>query len=204
MPRITAKHLPPRRSAFTLIELLIVIVVVGVLVSFLLPAMADARRASRSVACLANLRTIGHALLDYTEGNRGILPFGFPIFDLRAGRVEPWKTLADRLDTSMPRLNTDNTVTSGQPWMCPGDATKESAGLGCGYAYVPGEFMRPWIPERRPEPSVTRIFRENPTMPLWIDRHANHATTNRQREQNEFADSGRNGFFIDASARAIK
>lgn len=61
---------PPRPRAFTLIELLVVVAVIGVLVSFMLPALAGARRAARSTACLSNLRQLGAALVAYSNDHK--------------------------------------------------------------------------------------------------------------------------------------
>ncbi len=54
-------------SAFTLVELLIVIVVIGVLVSLLLPAVNAVRETARRTHCLSNLRQIGLAMEQYVD-----------------------------------------------------------------------------------------------------------------------------------------
>ena len=73
-PSYVSKH--PAR-AFTLVELLVVIGIIAVLVGILLPALGRARSAAKSVACMANLRTIGQAVNIYATMYKGSLPEGW-------------------------------------------------------------------------------------------------------------------------------
>ena len=56
-----------KRKAFTLIELLAVIAIVGIMLSILLPAVYAARTAARRVTCQSNMRQTGLAILHYTD-----------------------------------------------------------------------------------------------------------------------------------------
>jgi len=48
-----------KRKAFTLVEMLVVIAIIGILMSILLPAISRARESARNVACKNNLRQFG-------------------------------------------------------------------------------------------------------------------------------------------------
>ncbi len=63
-----------RKSAFTLIELLVVVAIIALLISILLPTLARAREQTRSVKCLANLKTLGQGVLVFTAENKDKLP----------------------------------------------------------------------------------------------------------------------------------
>lgn len=63
-----------RTHAFTLIELLVVVAIIALLISILLPALSQAREQTRSVKCLANLRTLGQGVVTYAAEEKDTLP----------------------------------------------------------------------------------------------------------------------------------
>src|SRR5688572_8142884 len=62
------------RRAFTLVELLVVIGIIAVLISMLLPALNNAREASRKTQCGAGLHNLGVAMNIYANENKRRLP----------------------------------------------------------------------------------------------------------------------------------
>ena len=64
-----------RRSAFTLVELLVVIAIIAILVLLLLPAVNAAREAARRVQCQNNVKNIALAIINYESALRR-LPVG--------------------------------------------------------------------------------------------------------------------------------
>ncbi len=63
-----------RRAAFSLLELLAVVAVIGLLVAVLTPSLGGARRSALSTTCKANLRQWATATVMYAQQNDGWLP----------------------------------------------------------------------------------------------------------------------------------
>lgn len=62
------------RQAFTLVELLVVVAIIGILVGLLLPAVQAAREAARRSSCGNNLMQFGIALHNYEMAHRAFPP----------------------------------------------------------------------------------------------------------------------------------
>ena len=78
--RVTGTHRLPgnprsQRSAFTLVELLVVVAIIGILVSLLLPAVQMAREAARRGQCLNHLKQLALGCLNF-ESTMGTFPRG--------------------------------------------------------------------------------------------------------------------------------
>ena len=78
-----------RPPAFTLVELLVVIGIIGVLLAVLVPALAHARGLAGRTVCASNLRQIGLLIHAYASDNRGEIPVVYGGVDVDGRPAEP-------------------------------------------------------------------------------------------------------------------
>lgn len=71
------------KKAFTLIELLIVIAILGILVALILPRFGDVRDDANTKVCVANLRGLASAMATYeTRWNDSSVAWGTSPYDI--------------------------------------------------------------------------------------------------------------------------
>lgn len=83
-----------RCRAFTLVELLVVIAVVGILVALLLPAVQAAREAARRATCINRFKQQSLAVLNYASAHTERLPpvWGRPLYEGKDAELfESWR-----------------------------------------------------------------------------------------------------------------
>jgi prepilin-type N-terminal cleavage/methylation domain-containing protein/prepilin-type processing-associated H-X9-DG protein len=126
------------RTAFTLVELLVVVGIVAVLLALLMPALYKARQQARSVECLSNLRQLGGAFEIYLSENKGKW-------------VRQWFQFGTTGDSGPLGVEyilvRDRAPGVQSPLMfCPetSEAPVLTAGPNQAYYYYPGSVYRPW------------------------------------------------------------
>src|SRR4051794_40201076 len=65
------------RSAFTLLELIVVMAILAIAMGMMVPVVAKARSRSQEVFCQANLRILSSAFVQYQMEYNDRYPFGF-------------------------------------------------------------------------------------------------------------------------------
>lgn len=100
----------PTRAAFTLVELLTVIAIIGILAGILVPVVGKVRNRARQSVCTTHLRQIGIGLQMYANDNKDRFP---PVVDTSINGSSDWTKTGWYPQLIRPYLDNPNV------WNCP-------------------------------------------------------------------------------------
>ena len=164
----TPKRLVPlqrgrKRRAFTLIEILVVIVIMGILAAIRFPDFARARAGARRASCSSNLRQIGLGAMQYTQDNAGTLMRNWSGTDFGpSDATERYKWM----DAIQPYIRNTKVFT------CPSDSLNPPYifrdGKNYGSYCINGAYFSEPVNVRR-SPNIARQSRiADPSGTLWV------------------------------------
>jgi prepilin-type N-terminal cleavage/methylation domain-containing protein len=129
------------RRAFTLVELLIVIAVIGALIALLLPAVQVARESARNTHCINNLRQVGLMTQMYRDVHDGYFPDGAKTgryqYRMAPGRKTPddRSALPETYGLEAVFVNKNFLPTESGMWVCPSHPDESRLLYGNTYAF---------------------------------------------------------------------
>jgi prepilin-type N-terminal cleavage/methylation domain-containing protein len=74
-----------RRGGFTLVEIMVVVFIIGILLAIAVPSFVKAREKTHAQACLANLKEIDTAILQWAMHNKKTDAYPVAMADLTGG-----------------------------------------------------------------------------------------------------------------------
>jgi len=139
-----------RRFAFTLVELLTVVAVIGVLVAMILPALSAARERAAVVRVCAELRQIGDALEGYAYENYDRFPPARTWCD--TDKLHHWCELPEELVTFtwLPKGESGSFLSSAVEDIFNPGHTYKYAAPGLGYHNNAMTIKSLWVPDDFP------------------------------------------------------
>jgi prepilin-type N-terminal cleavage/methylation domain-containing protein len=118
-----------RTRAFTIVEVLVVVGIIGVLVGIAVPSLRSFRMESKNAGCLSNLRQQFTALEAYRNTLRGQV---LPMCEFLPVATD------DGPQGGLPLLLADYMDPASAVWYCPADGDPSNRLVGTSYNYLPG------------------------------------------------------------------
>ena len=111
-----------RRRAFTLVEILVVVAIIGILAAIIFPTFLLVRDKARRTSCVSNLQQIGAAVEMYKADYDERFPFAVDPFDKNEAIGGGFSTGFDALIPTLPMVNEVLLpYSSRQVFQCAGD-----------------------------------------------------------------------------------
>jgi prepilin-type N-terminal cleavage/methylation domain-containing protein len=133
------------RSAFTLVEVLVVIAIIAVIAALLMPALSKARERGLAMVCLSNTKQLALGLVLYADDHDGVLPYnlvmtGPPSSANRTNlnwvnNVMSWDLSTDNTNLATIRQAALGAYVSGSPavYRCPSDRVLSAVQSAAGW-----------------------------------------------------------------------
>jgi len=147
---------PMKSRGFTLVELLVVILIIGVLAAISYPVIRASVAKSKQATCLSNLRNVGVGLESYLQDHNRVMPM------LAAGRSSKTD------DTKVLETELAPYLTNPDVFHCPADA-KEFTKSGSSYLW---NTVESGLPENKL--SFLGLTGDTQRIPLVADKEAWH------------------------------
>ncbi len=170
----------PRHSAFTLVELLVVITIIGILIALLLPAVQVAREAARRAQCRNNLKQLALGCLNHESVNKRLPTDGWGTWwtgdaDLGFGQHQPAGWLYNVLPHIEQQVMHD--MGAGLPLAQKNFANFQRYSIPLAVFYCPTRrptLAYPWLPAGQNHPvincSTSPATNSSPAYPVSVVR----------------------------------
>jgi prepilin-type N-terminal cleavage/methylation domain-containing protein len=118
------------RRAFTLVELLVTIAIIGILAALLLPALAQAKTKARRLTCMNNQKQLHLAWQMYADSSGGLLAsndWSYRSPSVVESPTNSWVTGNAAMDTNLSTITSGSIypyVKSAQVYKCPVDSSQ--------------------------------------------------------------------------------
>lgn len=199
-----------KNRAFTLIELLTVIAIIGILAAILIPTVGAVRKRATKAQCSSNLHQMGMAVNLYRNDNKGLLPDGnYENANLQwiaAGLRDDFKKYGMTFEMLYCNGNPnyrDTNMTDANRTKAPG-----SNGIPIGYIYLPGTTFTFTDSTGRTSPSNYKELRDSRInyrlIAADLNRTYNGSWTNGTNHSDNDRPYGGNHLYVDGSVKWVE